>query len=226
MLYPTDFQVHFCKHNFCLFLQNEKWVNIIFCGSRQQATDAQKRTRFEPRMFRCQSAAVNIKTGARTLFIVPPITYYTSDRCYCSILNSTPPSALNFIIPVGFLVFYKMFWFAAERVKEGAWILDQNLFLCPAPELFISFHIFSWLQWVAIGGLLRVCSVLWGDPSPIFSVTGEHSDPPRSQSPPERELLLNAELLGRSQSVSRPPDSSWMELGLWLTPYGMSEELQ
>lgn len=49
---------------------------------------------------------------------------------------------------------------------------------------------------------------------------------PLSQSPPECELLLNAVLLGRSQSVSRPPDSSWMELGLWLTPYGMSEELQ
>ncbi len=157
MLYP---KVHYGKHHFCLFLQTVKCVKTIFCGNRQHATDAQKLTCFEPGMFRCQSTPVNIRTGSHSLLIAPPITYYTSDRCYCSILNSTPPSALDFIIPVGFLVFYKMFWFAAERAKEGAFLIRISFRVQLPSYLFpsISFPDSSELP----SGAFYVCAVHYG----------------------------------------------------------------
>ncbi len=149
-------------------------------------------------MFRCQSTPVNIRTGSHLLLIAPPITYYTSDRCYCSILNSTPPSALDFIIPVGFLVFYKMFWFAAERAKEGAFLIRISFRVQLPSYLFpsISFPDSSELP----SGAFYVCAVHYGGSKPnIFCNRRAQWSPPYSK--PSRARAFVERGAARSFSV-------------------------
>lgn len=163
------------------------WSESKLFGNRQHATDSKMN------LFWTRNVPVPIKTCQYQNWLTfavyhSPIMYYASDRCYCSILNSSPPSALYFIIPVGFLIFYKMFWYAAKRTKEGiAWIS----FHVQLPSYIFPPYLFLTLVSCHRGPSMCVQCIMGGSKPNIFCNRRAHQ-PLRSQSPPERELLLNA----------------------------------
>lgn len=118
--------------------------------------------------------------------------------------------------------------FAAERAKEvmNSWSAFVSVFssrlIYFLPYLFqtpVSWH---WGPSVCV----CVCVCITGGSKPNIFCNQRHT---HTAIPPFLKALQSVSFLllfVGSQSVCRPPDSCWMELRLWLAPYGMSEELQ